>query len=250
MTRASGRGPPRPDHPVASSSGSNVRPCIAGTPSTLKNPPVTCAPGNCSAAPRPVSANALALMVAISVKLRLSRRQSVKSGGETLPPARSGARAVVENTCTSSSGAGNGSGRSSTARTALKMAAFPPMPTASVRIVIVANPGLRTSVRTAYLMSCSSISSLHRSQRSQAACTHAPAHRATSRAACGRARPSVRRDREPELGLPLAQPLAPQIGRRQRRRRAQERRADGIRSRGRRHDRCRMGDATAGSSAR
>ena len=44
-------------------------------------------------------------------------------------------------TCTSLAGSAYGSGRSSTALTTLKMAVVAPMPSASVPIAVIANPG-------------------------------------------------------------------------------------------------------------
>ena len=55
-------------------------------PITAKNPPVTSPAGICSAAPLPVSANESLSNAASSVNDVLSRRQSVKSGGDTVPP--------------------------------------------------------------------------------------------------------------------------------------------------------------------
>src|SRR4029078_7342494 len=51
------------------------------------------------------------------------------------------------------SGWANGRGRSSTALMTEKMAVFAPIPSPRVRIATAANPGLRRSVRSAYLMS-------------------------------------------------------------------------------------------------
>src|SRR5688572_26437414 len=128
-----------------------ARPCSGAMPRTLKNPPVTIAYGTCSAAPSPLHGIEPALKAAISVNEVLSRRQSVKSGGDAAPPGRLGRVTVVEDTCTSCSGAGNGIGRNSTARTALKIAALAPIPIARVNTVTTANPGFLVSVRIAYL---------------------------------------------------------------------------------------------------
>jgi hypothetical protein len=46
------------------------------------------------------------------------------------------------------------SGRSSTPRTTLKMAALAPMPSASVRATVIARPLLRASERAANFSSC------------------------------------------------------------------------------------------------
>ena len=64
-------------------------------------------------------------MAAISEKLRASRRQSTKSGGELAPHGKFGRSAVVVEMVAMASGSGNGSGRSKTARTAPKMAGQP-----------------------------------------------------------------------------------------------------------------------------
>jgi hypothetical protein len=53
-------------------------------------------------------------------------------------------------TRTSCSGFGNGSGRSSTASTTLKMAVFAPMPKASVKTTTAVNPGFFQSIRSPY----------------------------------------------------------------------------------------------------
>src|SRR5215831_14880205 len=57
-------------------------------------------------------------------------------------------------TATSRSLFGNGSGRSSTALITVKMAAFDPMPRASVRAAAIANAGRFRNVRAAYRRSC------------------------------------------------------------------------------------------------
>ena len=116
----------------------------------------------------------------------MSRRQSVKSGGVVAPPIRSGRWTVVLKTCTSASGCGYGSGRRSTAFTTAKIAALPPMPSASVSSVAAVNTGFASSVRTAYFRSCPIISILQWSQRSQPACSRAPAARQTHRVPAGR----------------------------------------------------------------
>ena len=93
-------------------------------------------------------------LAAISVNDRVSRRQSRKSGGELDPPGRPGRVVVVVDNVTTESGSGNGSGRSTTARTAPKIAALAPMPRPSVSSVTAAKPGRSHSDRTAYLTSC------------------------------------------------------------------------------------------------
>src|SRR5688572_853106 len=57
------------------------------------------------------------------------------------------------------SGSLHGSGRSRTALTTLKMAAFAPMPSASVSVAMVAKVRLRRRVRAPYRRSCRKVSS-------------------------------------------------------------------------------------------
>jgi len=54
---------------------------------------------------------------------------------------------------TSRLGSGNGSGRSITACTTVKIAVFAPMPSASVSTAAMVNPGARRSMRLAYWIS-------------------------------------------------------------------------------------------------
>ena len=58
---------------------------------------------------------------------------------------------------------GNGSGRSKTPFTTLKMTAFAPIPIAKVKIATIAKPGLRRSMRALKRKSCQSVP-IHGSQ--------------------------------------------------------------------------------------
>ena len=166
--------------PTGSSSGVMVRPYSGATPSTAKKSPVTFALGTCSAGPSPVNAAASAEIAASDSKASTSRRQSTKSGGALVPRRESGLSSDVVASATRRSGSGNGSGRSSTARTAPKMAALAPIPTARLRTATSVNPGRFCRKRAAYLMSCQITSHLQRSARNQTAWAHAPTLRIAS----------------------------------------------------------------------
>ncbi|PYR05040.1 MAG: hypothetical protein DMF99_29790 [Acidobacteria bacterium] len=64
------------------------------------------------------------------------------------------------------SGCVYGSGRSRTARTTVNIEVTAPMPTASVRMTTKVNPGFLRNVRSAYLTSCSAVSTSGRPRRS------------------------------------------------------------------------------------
>src|SRR5439155_23747433 len=88
-------------------------------------------------------------------KLVACARQSSKSGSEVLVIEPVVVERLVTNT-SSLSGSRNGSGRSTTARTTLKIAVFAPTPSASVRVATAAKPGFlrrrRSPRRTSLLI--------------------------------------------------------------------------------------------------
>ena len=90
------------------------------------------------------------------VKAWFRTRQSRKFAGEPVPSSCFVWR-LLWFASTSSSARGNGSGRSRTASTMLKIAVFAPMPIAIVSTAMTVKPGDRRSVRIAYLRSCASI---------------------------------------------------------------------------------------------
>ena len=85
---------------------------------------------------------------AIASSVRLFRCRSRKSPAEWL---LCGSSAVAVQTVTIRASSRNGSGRSSTPFTTLKMAVLAAIPSAIVVIAMAENPGVLISVRTAYL---------------------------------------------------------------------------------------------------
>ena len=136
LTIAATAGPGRPSAAVKS------RPIAGLTPSTVKRL-ITCAPairseGSPGAAPRTAVLNVA--KAASDSKDCASRCQSAKSAADTLlllMPC-SGLNAISRTRC---SEPGYGSGRRSTALSALKMAVFAPMPSASVARIIAVETG-------------------------------------------------------------------------------------------------------------
>ena len=74
--------------------------------------------------------------------------------GSRSKPTRCCTSALNSHGMTRRSGSSNGSARNSTALTTLKMAAFAPIPSASVMRAMRVKAGRRASARSAILMSC------------------------------------------------------------------------------------------------
>src|SRR3954451_16817682 len=140
------------DRSAAYSSGTNVRPSTGCVPTTLKNSGPTTPIRRASALPPLVSVNWRNEYAAIPSNDWLSRCQSRKFAGDNEKVAIPGNVDCggIWNGRTSRSGSLNGSGRSSTALTMLKMAVLAPMPSARTAATANAYDGVRTNTRSAW----------------------------------------------------------------------------------------------------
>jgi hypothetical protein len=139
---------------AASSEGRNVRPAIALTPRTSKNPAVTHWRVMVSAVPSlpfMTMPPMLGMNPAINSKVRLRSFQSAMLRGET---ALRDERSVRSQIITRRSGSGKGKARSKAASTRAKMALLAPMPSASVVTATSAKAGARLSCRSEKVRSC------------------------------------------------------------------------------------------------
>ena len=97
--------------------------------------------GTCCDGPRPVTVKFAVWYAAIESSVCVARCQSRKSGHDADGALLGGAAQIQFVDCTSRSGSANGSGRSTTARTTLNIAALAPMPRLSVRTAAMVNAG-------------------------------------------------------------------------------------------------------------
>ncbi len=137
------RGAPGPSSPAV-----KPRPSAGLTSSTSKKFALTIAPERLSGRSPPESASVACRNAASPARLRARTRQSRKLAGEA---SKLFCLVCVFTSVTStrSSGLANGSGRSSTALTMLKIAALAPTPTAMVSTASRRKPGARLKVRPA-----------------------------------------------------------------------------------------------------
>ena len=142
---------------LPTSSEVKARPMTGPTPSTSKKSVLTRTPVRRWGSPVPVRLNRSDRTHAKPAKVVFRDRKSFASAGEigrVSKPVRCWTSALNSHGTTSRSGRGYGSGGNSTRSIMLKIAAFPPMPSASVAIASSAKPGLRTRARTAARRSC------------------------------------------------------------------------------------------------
>src|SRR5262249_22420028 len=109
-------------------------------------PSVTDAPVSRSGSPAPVKIGEELVNPPIAAKLRPCAFQSAKSGSDA-PSCLMSAEGFAPQIQTSRSGCGEGSGRSSTELITQKLAAFAPMPSASVITAIEVKPGFFNNIR-------------------------------------------------------------------------------------------------------
>ena len=129
----------------SSSSGVNVRPCAAPTPSSGSAAPETRAACSRSGSPRPVSVASQGAKPT-TCTVRACDCVSARLGSEKNALARSVRADQIQ---TSRSGSANGSGRSNTVSTRANTAHALPMPAARTRMQTAANPGRRRRLRAA-----------------------------------------------------------------------------------------------------
>jgi hypothetical protein len=110
---------------------------------------VTLRPGTTSASPFDVHVNPALFVAASDSNARDCDRQSRKLGCDTANVGQPRST-LLSQTRTRRSGSVNGSGRSITALTTLKMAVVAPTPSASVRAAMAVKPGLFRRARAAY----------------------------------------------------------------------------------------------------
>ena len=128
------------------SSGRNVRPWTALTPSISKKPSVTSDPVKISGSPAPVKSSDQGSIAATRSKLRTRSRQSRKSAGPT-GTGRFPSSGSVCQSVTRRFGSGKRGGWRSTASTKEKMAVVAPIDSARVSTVAAVKPGCRRSSR-------------------------------------------------------------------------------------------------------
>src|SRR4030095_4169588 len=135
--------------PGRSSSSRKLRPSTGEIFSVGGKVAVTLRPGMTSASPFDVQVNPALVVAASDSNARDCERQSRKLGCDAanVDQPRS---TLLSQTRTRRSGSVNGSGRSITALTTLKMAVVAPTPNASVRAPMAVKPGLLLSAPAAY----------------------------------------------------------------------------------------------------
>ena len=120
----------------------------------------TTAPESCRASPAPVEGDAGVVVrsqAAEGAGLRRANRSSRGSSGALATGSPLAVRPADVSTCwshRSRPGRGNGDGRGMTPSTRLKMAVEAPIPSASVAMVVTANPGVLRNWRAAIRRSC------------------------------------------------------------------------------------------------